>query len=180
MPVMWRKKPNRPLGPQIIRVKPKKIVNVLCMPPEYACLEVHWSDEDGGSVPCLGKECSHCPGRRKWLATYAPAQVWVPSAKRWVQCIVPLGEPCNTAASTDISFVLMIVGKDQNEDRRGTTILLGQYRESDVPPPPPCKTFDVRPFLLRRWGLFAEADLIGCEFHPPEQVLEFPCEGEVG
>lgn len=174
MSVQWRTAPKRPLGPAFIRVPPTKVVCLLCKPADYAVLEIHWAADQNGSFPCLGKdECPYCPAR-KWLTTYGPALVWVPRAARWVQGIMPLGDPVNTVATEDLQGVAVLLGKDKEGENRARTILYGNCRDDKIPPPPLVRSFDVRPFLLRRWGLFKEADLIECAFHPAAPVLSFP------
>ena len=174
MSVQWRTAPKAHSGPSFIRVVPKKIVCILCERTEYAVLAVHWDEASKGSFPCLVPDaCPLCPGR-SWLTSYAPALVWASSSQRWVQGILPLGDPTGGLATMDVKGMPIIVGKEGNGEARGRTIYHGSNQDNKIPPPPPTNSFDVRPFLLRRWGLYKEADLVGCELHLPEPTLPFP------
>ena len=59
----------------------------------------------------------------------------------------------------------LIVGPSLDKADRGRLIYLGKPSEKLPPLPHIVSPFDIRPNLLRRWGMFREADLLECERH---------------
>jgi len=176
MAINWSKRPHTHSGPRFITVPPDKVISPLCEPADYVTIMLHYDETQNGSFPCLQPDhCPLCP-RRQFLATYAAGLVWCPRSNKWMEGILCLGAPDGTVAHTDFVGSAIVIGKEKGKGSRARTLYLGLCQSKSIPRVPEKPSFDVRPLLLRRWGLFKEADLIGCDFHPPENVLEFPKE----
>lgn len=171
MGVQWETRPaNRRIGPAFITFPPDRIVRVLSSPDQHAVVAIHWVAADKTSVPCTGDECKLCP-QAKRICAYGAAMVWSPRLRKWMQGILPFGSSDTDVANIDLRGYAAILGRTKDVSGPKRIVYLGRPATGDVAELPDAPTFDVRPFLLRRWGLFKEADLIGCEFHPPQPTL---------
>lgn len=173
-PVQWGTPTSRraPVLP-FVQLPPAQTVCLLHAPERHAVIRLHWIGEPVNSYPCLGAECPYCPMRASDY-TYA-ACLWLrPHERKWVQAIIPLGDPSFLISQTDLLGKVISVRRMKGKDSHARVGFL-ELTAAELPPvklPPLLPTFDVRPFLLRRWGLFKEADLIGCDFHPPRPMAD--------
>lgn len=170
-------RPSKPKhsGPMFVKCPPDRIVVPLCDPQFYSVIKLHWLEGNNGSFPCMGAECKLCPAY-SFEFTYAPGLVWMKRNQRWAEGILCLGHPNGTLVQEKLTGVPVIMGKDR-EDKdatKGRIMFYGKANDPRLPAPPPKKAFSVEAHLLRRWGLFKEADLIGCEFHDAQPELFMP------
>lgn len=176
MPVQWRQKVAHRAGPMFITCPPNRCVVILTKPCDHAVVLIHYVESMGGSYPCLGSSCTYCPAPKR-EAAYTSALVWSKSINKFVQGILPLGSPSSQLYEIENDGVPIWIGKSPDPSMKNRTIYLGAAREADrIGVVPSVKPFDVRVPLLRRWGLFKEAELLECEYHEPDPTLQFPSE----
>ena len=174
MPVQWVHGKRRPLGPQFLRCPPDQIVQFLSTPDEHAVIILHWCDEVRESVPCMGKpDCRFCD-RVKKVHAYTGLLVYSSKTGQWSRAICDLGHPSEGLAQTDHRGSPIKIGKAKELRDRHRIISYGADLPSDVTDPPKMAPWDVRPHLLRRWGLFAEADECEREPYYEQKRLQFP------
>lgn len=176
MPVQWRDKVKSRGGPMFITCPPNRFVCILTKPCDHAVVVIHYVESMGGSYPCLGQSCTFCPAPKR-EAAYAPALMWSKSIGKWIQGILPLGSPSSQLYEIESDGVPIEIGKSRDPSMANRTIFLGTLKTLDsLGPVPTVKPFDVRPPLLRRWGLFKEAELMECTYHEADPTLQFPTE----
>jgi hypothetical protein len=165
--IRWRRPKPRTLGPQFIRFPVNRFCIILTSPSGHTVLSLHWDDElgeRGESFPCLGRpDCRYCPGVVKDYC-YAPALVYLTKQRQWVPGILPIGDPGHTLANLDLAGVPIEIGRSKEKGDELRLIYYGRPAEDQFAAPPPAKAFDVRPPLLRRYGLFDLAS--EAEFEP--------------
>lgn len=179
MPVQWRVPTRRPQGPGFVDLRRKQCVIPLCSCREYPVIRLHrWVEQFKGSFPCLGEGECKCHETITCDYAYAPVLCYNLFTKDWEQKILAVGSPTSPLGTKDVQGQQLVIEREKHPENRGTVLPLG-IRTPLLPAPTfEIAPFDVRPHLLRRWGLFKEADLIGCEFHEAE-MLPFP-ESDVG
>jgi hypothetical protein len=174
MPVQWVDRSRMPRGPGFLQCPPNRVVLFLTKPEAYPTIVLHWDDERGVSVPCMGEdECRVCPAEKR-IHVYAGVLVLMSREGRWLPVIADLGSPTNGLAHTDYSGAPLVVGRRREKDRRSELISYGRPISSIPDPPENAKPFDVRPTLMRRWGLFADADELMREAYYEQGRLPFP------
>lgn len=167
-PIQWGKPAPRTHRMHFVKCPPDRAVYMLARPDEYHTIQLHWLHETNESGICPGDECPLKGRTRHFESCYAPVLQFAEKEGRWVHAILGIGDPGHTLANTDFFEEKIIVGRSRVQgDQR--LIYLGKSTKIEVPVPHVLTAFDVRPHLLRRWGLFKEADLVGCEFYSPAQ-----------
>jgi hypothetical protein len=157
-PIQWRRPSRRNAGPRFVTFPPNQILTFLQQPSQYAVLLLHWQDERRQSFPCMGDgNCLLCPSARK-VHVYTGVLIWHISRKEWQPAICDLGHPDAEVAQADLTGRPVVLGRTRNSDPRSPIKCFGQSVNPGLPTPPTNRPFDVRPHLLRRWGLFEEAD----------------------
>lgn len=169
MPIQWSRPFHKADKLFFVSCPPNQIVHYLARPQELHVLPLHWLEDRNGSFPCFD-ECPHCAqGVERRLCCYAPVLVLGKKAGRWYNAILSVGDPTSTLAVEDFQGQSIVVGRPRQPDDSLRMVYYGAAKDVPVPLPHIKGSFDVRPFLLRRWGLYKEADLIGCELHTPPQ-----------
>jgi len=151
---------------KFIQVPPERIVMILQRPEDYACLMLHWSESSGGSFPCLGKECRMCD-RAPVPYAYSSALLWHPGMRTWERSIMPIGDPARGFAQQDYTGISIKVQRTDRNDKHSPLRVVCREDAQGVARGALATPFDVRGHLLRRWGLFDEAALEGCDIHIP-------------
>ena len=138
-------------------------------PQQHAILDLHTVDDRGRSFPCMGAtDCKHHT-EKPYRYAYAPVVQYDYGAKRWRHAILGLGDPSRAIAREDNRGGLCLVTRADGRDKRSClAIKLVLPNPPDLPDLDMMAAFDVRPYLLRRWGLFKEAELIGCDLRFPD------------
>lgn len=174
--VNWEAPKRKPHVLHFVSCPPNRYVLMLAAPEDLPVIALHWLQDGKGSAPCQGEGCPLIGLTRHFKSAYAPVLQFAQREGRWMPAILGIGDPGHTLALTDFKGEIITVGKNPkgHEDKR--LIYLGTPTIKLPPPPHIAQSFDVRPHLLRRWGLFKEADLLGCEFHLPQETLPFPAE----
>lgn len=175
-PVKWGKPAPRVHRLHFVNPNAKRTVFMLASPSEHVTIHLHWLAEENASAPCIGEQCPLIGLTRHFDCCYTAVLQYAEKEGRWMPAILSIGDPGHTLANTDFCGEKIFVGRSKEEKDSKRVVYLGPDRRDLPPVPHVAKLFDVRPHLLRRWGMFKEADLIGCEFHPPEVTLEFPQE----
>jgi len=169
MSIDWKRPGHSRPKMFFVKCPPKRLVYMLDAPDAFHVLRLHWLPESNGSFPCLGTdECQHCDKETHDYA-YTGCLVFGVNTGRWYPAILPVGDPTHTLCQEDFSGCMIYVDRAKDDTKR--MIYLGKESREPVPLPAFRPSIDVRPFLLRRWGLYKEAELIGCEFHSPVQEL---------
>ena len=134
---------------------------------DVVTVPLHWDGH--GNVPCLGRECRHCPGATRRRG-YVAAQVLQKAPDQWISIVFEITEG--------------IAGKFDGIEPRGwiasvRRVRLGsgsqislewlEHVDNDLPP-----VFDVRPILLRLWGL---EDKSLAEAPERRSTIKFPQSG---
>ena len=179
MSIEW-KRPGH-CRPKMFFVKcpPKRLVYLPDPPDLFHVLRLHWVEESNGSYPCLGEgKCKLCD-RETYDYAYTGCLCFGVNTGRWYPAILPVGDPTHTMCQEDHSGLMIYVDRAKDDTKR--MIFLGTERNAPVPLPAFRPSIDVRPFLLRRWGLFKESDLAGCDLVVPtqEQVEASRVEGTI-
>lgn len=173
-PVQWRKPASHPAGPSFLRTPPNRVVVFLTKPDEHATLLLHWLGDGKGSFPCLGEgECSVCPSGR-FLHAYCGVLVWNGKTRSWSKAILDLGNPAEGIAQTDWTGMPLVVGRGKSGKGDNRLIQFGTPDDETIAIPKNVEPFDVRPCLMRRWGLFDEADRVLREAYYEQARLPFP------
>lgn len=165
--VLWSRPSHATSKLFFVKCPPNKVVYMLDSPQDFHCLRLHYLEEEHSSYPCLGDKCRHCGEREARDYAYTCCLVFGSKAGRWYQAILPIGDPTHTLATTDFRHTIIEVGKPKNPDDGKRLVYYGTKKTWPVPLPHVTPSFDVRPFILRRYGLFKEADLVGCDLHVP-------------
>jgi hypothetical protein len=109
---------------------------------------------------------------------YTIALVYTPSARAWRAMIVDLGFNESELATTDYMGFMLKVGRERANDKRSNLIVKSQEilpQESDVLK---AERIDVRPFLLKRWGIYDEAEHFRCRDDDQQLTLPFDGQGQ--
>ena len=177
MPVQWRNPSRVPLGPTFLRVPPERTVIILTRPDEHATLLLHWQGDGKGSFPCLGPvDCELCPTGR-FLHSYTGVLVYNSRNRTWVKAILDLGNPSEGVASTDYTGAPVVIARGKGRYGDNRIIAMGRPKDTSIAVPEILTPFDVRPSLLRRWGLFDDANTICTEAYYEQARLPFPAPG---
>jgi hypothetical protein len=170
-PVQWSRPVKRPASFYFVNTKGRVAVLMVDDPANYHVLKLHWLDDIRDSRLCSGDDCKWC---REEVAArnycYAPCLHFAKSQGRWYHAILPIGDPSFGLAQTDYRGMPIWIGPSRDPADRKRVISYGHVREQLAPLPSVITAFDIRPHLLRRWGLYREADLIGCERHEASPI----------
>ncbi len=170
-PIQWGTPVNRraPVLP-FVQLKFPQYVVLLHGPDQHRVIRLHYLEHENGSRPCMGDECPYCPQSSSEY-TYA-ACLWQRDRKgAWVKAICPLGDPSFPLSQRDMSGRPIQIRRQVQSDPRSKLVWteLPEHVVRALPAVRQTSAFDVRPYLLRRWGMFKDADLVGCEVHVPTQ-----------
>jgi hypothetical protein len=168
---IWSRPVKRPCGLYFVNTKGRVAVLLVDDPANYPCIRLHFDKDANTSVVCFGDECNHCgvlESPRDYC--YAPCLHFAKQQGRWYHAILPIGDPSFGLATTDYRGAPIWVGPSRDPADRKRVVSYGTVREQLAPLPQVVKPFDIRPNLLRRWGMFKEADLIGCERMEADQA----------
>jgi hypothetical protein len=181
MPVQWRGPSRRPNSLSFLSVIHSRWITTLEGPADYAYLALHWQEAHNQSTPCLGEgECRLCPGNVK-VHAYTVALAWDGTGKKWVACIADLGHQESTLVQTDLRGQAALIAREKPGDRRSNLVLSKARPLTATEQPENTTPIDVRPHLMRRYGLFHEADYFAAQPYVEQQRLPFPgTEGERG
>jgi hypothetical protein len=169
MPIEWSRPHHRRDKLFFVSCPPNQLVYMLSKPEGHHVLPIHFLEARNRSFPCFD-ECPHCAdGLERRLCTYTDVLVFGRKAGRWYNAILCIGDPSSTLALENYQGMVIEVGRPKNAFDQKRMVVYGTKREPIAPLPHVKPSFDVRPFLLRSWGLYREADLIGCELHVPPQ-----------
>lgn len=167
-PIQWGKPSPRTNRLRFVVCPPDRWVILLDSPEEFHTIKLHWLADAGESGICPGDSCPLLGMTRHFESCYAPCMVFNEKEATWTKAILGIGDPGHTLANSDYKGDIIQVGKSRVKDEK-RLIFLKRATRIEVPPPKFLTSFDVRPHLLRRWGLFSEAELLGCELHSPPQ-----------
>lgn len=172
-PVQWRRRSAKPLGPTFLRFPPNRLCVILEPPERYAEIALHWCEGKGESFPCMGAgECLLCPSSRK-LHVYTGVVYFDYARRIWLRAIVDLGHPDSMLATSNLVGRPIVIGRERQGDRRSNLKLVGPSKEQVDMAPELKLPWDCRPHLMRRWGLFDEADSIQREPYYEQARLAF-------
>jgi hypothetical protein len=173
MPVNWSGPQKRKVGPSFVRCPPNRIVQLLCSHFDYPVIDLHYLEGQRTSVPCMGQDECHYHHLKLVRSAYAPVMVWNVSLRVWIPGILGIGDPSHTLATTELHGCPIVIGKDKEGAARSRLVYYGKPTTVVAALKEGTPTFDVRPHLLRRWGLFKEADLLECEYHEAQDLIPF-------
>jgi hypothetical protein len=167
-PIRWGKPAPRVERMHFVDPDKDTWVYMLHAPKDFHTIHLHWLNEANESGICPGETCPLLGMTRHFESCYCAVLEYNPRKNTWTKAILGIGDPGHHLANTNYRGQVIQVGRSRvpNEKR---IIYLQTAKTVDPLIPKPAPLFDVRPHLLRRWGLFAEADLVGCELHSPPQ-----------
>jgi hypothetical protein len=172
-PVQWHPPSPKPTHLPFMRCPPDQHVGIIEPPNFHACIALHFPENGRGSVPCMGDgECRHHHLALK-VHAYTVALVYSPGKRSFSAMILDLGFAEGELATTDYRGMFVRVGRRKMQDSR-TDIVVRDLQPA--PPESPIHTaepIDVRPHLMRRWGLFEEATRLEREAYYEQQRLPF-------
>jgi hypothetical protein len=173
MRVHWGKPSRTSKPPFFVKLPPSQLVYMLDRPERFHTLKVHFIPERRGSVPHIGEgRCPFCSFRLE-ECTYAPVLLFGQRSRRWHKAILPVGDPHDSLANTNYEGCAIIVGKPGSRSVIQRTMFLEHVRELPEPLPGRPASFDVRPMLLRRYGMFDEAAALEAQAgRNPELAME--------
>lgn len=171
-PVQWRPPSKSTRLYPFISIPPDQHITIIEPPELHGCIALHFPEGTRGSVPCMGEgECQHHQWPLK-VHAYTIALVYAPSLRSWRAMIVDLGYAEGELATTDYRGMVLRVGRAKTDKRSNIVIRDNKPLEADSPMHT-AEPIDVRPHLMRRWGLFDEADRIMREPYYEQQRLDF-------
>jgi hypothetical protein len=173
-PVQWRPPAGRPQHVSFLRVRSCCAVAITDAPADYAVIGLHWQEAARQSVPCLGEDCRVHDAPYK-VHAYTVLRFWSADRRTWVQAICDLGNATHDLATRDLRGRAVFIGREHPGKARGHLFYLRDVQAADdIPEPPEAKPVDPRPILMRRYGLFHEADYFETQPYVEQQRLAFP------
>lgn len=163
MPVFWdddTSPSNQPRFSIPVYNVPPRGAGFICFLGEPTCVWCHWVPAPESRVrPCLKEECPHCPGLGLRREGFAPALLWQATSEgkqAWRSVVCHLTEAAldqvvEQAAGQQLRGRVFKLSRPG--PRRNSRVEVELYEKPiqgwDVLP----EAFDVRPLLLRLWGL---------------------------
>lgn len=138
--------PNAPQPIRVLSIKDAQPVVVRFL-DQYQGLVLHW--KAGGSVPCEGEHsCPQAVHRcRIFWRGYAPSQVWLPSRKGWLPCVLEITERLEQLlAGRQLRGEIWKLWRPRVK-KTGSPVL-GEYQETQHPELLPA-AIDIEPVLIR-------------------------------
>jgi hypothetical protein len=173
-PVQWRPPSRRPNAVQFVKVPPTRYAMILDQPSEFAILALHWLEGAGQSTPCMGaSECQICPQGVK-VHVYTIALMYLGRESDWMPMIFDLGHPDAWFLQENLRGEIVEVSREKKHDKRSNVHVRRVNELRGATSPKLIERIDVRPHLMRRYGLFAEADYFAIHDHAEQQRLPFP------
>jgi len=167
-PVQWVPPQSRTRILPWVSLEKQQLLYFLTNPDTHAQLLLHRIDAAGRSFPCLGDGACRYHDKEPFPYAYAAVVYLNRERECWEQAILGLGDPGHVAACKDHTGGEVIVRRKDAKNKRSSIIVSsGRMRPDFRPTLDLMQPFDVRPYILRRWGLFREAELIGCDLHLP-------------
>lgn len=172
--VTWSRPAAKASNLYFVNTKGMSIVCMVDEPNNFPCILLHWLEKPKRtSVPCIGDGCVHCASVPVKNVCYAPVLHFARNQGRWYQAILCIGDSSYGLSQTDYRGGPIQVGPSKEPHDKGRIISYGKCRDKLPALPQIVKPFDIRPNLMRRWGMFKEAELIECARHEatPQEVL---------